>query len=66
MSHLEVLSSGEGEGGAGRLLGAPALGQEGVPDEDSFLQARVEMKSDVAAVRHPQVHAETGDANADL
>lgn len=59
ISDLEVAGGGEGGGASGGLLGAPAPPQEGVPDEDSFLQSRVEMKSDVAAARRSQVDAET-------
>lgn len=59
LSYLKVVSCSEGEWGPSGLLGAPALGQEGVSDEDSFLQTRVEMKSDVAAAGHSQVDAET-------
>lgn len=59
LSYLKVVSCSEGEWGPGGLLGAPALGQEGVSDEDSFLQTRVKMKSDVAAAGHSQVDAET-------
>lgn len=57
--YLEVLSRSEGEGGQGFLLGAPALGQEGVSDEDLFLQTRVQMKSDVSAAGHSQVYTKT-------
>lgn len=49
MPDLEVVASGKGDGASSGLLGAPAPTQERVPDEDSFLQSRVEMKSDVAA-----------------
>lgn len=58
--HLEVLSRSEGEAALQlRLLGAPAARQEGVSDEDAFLQTWVQMKSDVAAAGHSQVHTET-------
>ena len=57
--HLEVASRSEGEAGQLSLLGAPALRQEGVPDEDAFVQTRVQMKSDAAAGRSSQVHTET-------
>lgn len=63
-SDLEIAAGGEGGGASGGLLGAPAPPQEGVPDKDSFLQARVEMKSDVAAARHSQVDAEPEGAQA--
>lgn len=59
LSYLKVVSCSEGKGGPGGFLGAPALGQEGVSNEDSFLQTRVEMKSNVAAAGHSQVDAET-------
>lgn len=58
--YLKVLSCSEGEGGQCSLLGAPALRQEGVPDEDPFLHTRVQMKSDVAAAGTSQIHRETG------
>lgn len=61
--YLEVPSCGEREAGQVRLLGAPALRQEGVSDEDSFLQTRVQMKSDVAAAGNSQVHTETVTQN---
>lgn len=57
--YLKVLSCTEGEGVQGFLLRAPALREEGVSDEDLFLQTRVQMKSDVAAAGHSQVHSET-------
>jgi len=57
--YLKVLPPPEGEGGGQlSLLGAPTLRQEGVPDEDFLLQTRVQMKSDVTAARHTQVHTE--------
>lgn len=57
-THLEVLPGSEREGPCG-LLRAPASGQEGVSDEDAFLQTRVEMKSNVAAAGCSKVDAET-------
>lgn len=59
-SNLKVAPCRERKGGAGSLLGPPALAEEGVSDEDSLLQARVQVKSDVAAVSVTQVHAEPG------
>lgn len=59
-SNLKVAACQEGEGGAGGLLGAPALTEEGVPDKDSLLQAGVEVEGDVAAVGITQVHTEPG------
>lgn len=58
-AHLKVLPRGEGEGAQVHFLGAPALGQEGVPDKDAFLQTRAEMKSDVVAAGVSQINAET-------
>lgn len=64
MSNLKVASCCEGEGDAGPLLGTPALTEEGVPDQDSFLQPRVQVQCDVAAVRIPQIHTEPGQGSA--
>ena len=61
LSNLKVVAGHEGEGGGGGgLLGTPALMEEGVSDEDSLLQAGVQVKRDVAAVGVTQVHAEPG------
>lgn len=57
-THLKVLPGSEREGPGG-LLRAPASRQEGVSDEDAFLQTWVEMKSDVTAAGRPEVDAET-------
>lgn len=56
--YLEVLPGAEREALEVLLLRAPALRQEGVPDEDSFLQTGVQMKSDVAAARLLEIHGE--------
>ena len=59
--YLKVLIGHEGEGGVQlRLLLAPAVRQEGVPDQRARLQPGVEVEGDVAAVGDPQVHAEAG------
>lgn len=52
------MSRSKGDGTPGGLLGAPALRQEGVSDEDSLLETRVEMKSNVAAAGDSQVDTE--------
>lgn len=57
--HLKVLPRSKGKGSERHLLMTPAVGQKGVPDKDTLLQARVQVESDVGPGRWTQVHAET-------
>ncbi|MEQ2198898.1 hypothetical protein XENOCAPTIV_020498, partial [Xenoophorus captivus] len=57
--HLKVLSRCEGEGLQVRFLWAPALRQEGVPDDDLFLQTGIQMKNDVVATHISQINTKT-------
>lgn len=45
--HLKVLPRSKGKGSERHLLMTPAVGQKGVPDKDTLLQARVQVESDV-------------------